>query len=214
MATWADWLKIAREKGVPLHETTNINLAEDIKRLNNSGLPVYDLLLIEGKDYQKDKKKIKEFSEKHDQCWVRIYSKQKEERYHKLDLKSYNEIVSFIENLSIDLKEFIIQVFEYHTNKFGCNVISDGENVNIEMVRGVQDIVDRGNSNSFNGVLTVNGILTFREENVSEDIKKAAKKILSYLRLSRNEYIKGYFEIAFSDEDEVYFLDYKTNLKI
>jgi hypothetical protein len=213
MATWAGWLNKAKEKGVPLHENIRINLAEDVKRINASGLPVYDLLLIQKGNYSKSKDQIREFTKKHSQCWVRCYNKEKEQRFHKLDLKNYEEIISYIESLPINPDNFIIQVFEFHANKFGGNIISNDSNTYIEICYGPQEQIDNSTGNPFHGNLDYHGKLNFKEKEIPEEIQRISKKVLNYIKISGKDFLVGYFEFAVSPEEKVFFWDYKINLK-
>lgn len=214
MATWSEWFKKAKEKNFPLEKFLTVNQPEDMERLHSSGLPFYDFLLIDGKNFENEKQGIKEFSEKHEKKWIRISNKtDKGERYYKLNLKSLEEIVCFIESLKINISNFNIQLFEFAENKFGGNIVSNNESLKIEIIASTQERVSRSNEKFFHGQTNATGSLSFFEENTPKEIADAAKKTIEFLRISRNEFIKGYFEFAISEKGKIYFLDYKKQSK-
>jgi len=214
MATWSEWFKEAREQNVPLEEYLVIDPIKDLVRLYSSGLPVYDAITVEGRNYEQEKERIKRFSEKHERNWIRIYNKiRKGERYSRSALENYDEITSFIEGLDVNLTEFDIQLFEWHENKFGGNILSNNRGTYIEIVEGTQDMVGKSLGLIYHGYVNPLGRLCFREEEVPLEIKVASRKTLNYIKKSRNEFLEGYFEFILSNKWNVYFLDYKTSLK-
>ncbi len=214
MATWSDWFKKAKEKGVPLGKYLVINQPQDIDRLHNSGLPFYDFILIDGKDYNEKKEEIREFSKKYPKKWIRICNKnKKDERYYKLDLETYDDIISYIESLNVDIGNFNMQLFEYCDNKFGGNIVSEGDKVVIEIIAGTQGLVSSSGEPFFHGSMDALGNLTFFEKEVPEKFRITAKNVINYIKISRNEFLKGYFEFIVSDKGKIYFLDYKLGFK-
>lgn len=216
MATWSEWFKAAKEGNVPLEKYLVIDPIRDLERLYSSGLPVYNKITVGGNNYKQERRRIEEFSEKHNECWVRVYNKTRRgERYSKFPLEHFEDITYFIEKLEVDLTEFEIQLFECHENKFGGNILSDNRGTYIELVEGTQDVVGKSLGFFFHGSVNYFGRLCFWEEEKEEvplKIKRGAKEALSYLKMSRNEFIEGYFEFIISKEGNVYFLDYKTGL--
>jgi hypothetical protein len=212
MATWSNWFKTAKEKNFSIEKYLFINQAEDLERLHSSGLPFYDFILIDGKNF--DKEKIQAFAAKHESTWIRIYNKEdKGEKYHKLGLKSGKEIFSFIESLKIDVSNFNIQLFEYVENKFGGNIASDGQFPKIELIEGKQELVSRSTEKYFHGQINAIGRLAFLEENVPKNIRSTAAKVIDYIKIARKEFLSGYFEFVVSDKGKAYFLDYKKETK-
>ncbi len=212
MATLSGWFKASKEKNIPLEKYIVVNYPKDLARLHSSGLPFYDLIIIDGEKYEKEKIRI--FSKKYKLNWVRVYNKNKKgERYYKLNLKNYDDIISFIESLNINLKDFDIQIFEYQINRFGGNIVSENNKISIEIIKGKQELVSRSYEPFFHGAINNTGRLNFLEKDVPKKIKAAAEKVIKHIKIERNEFLKGYFEFVVSDENKVYFVDYKLGFK-
>ena len=184
-----------------------------MERLHNSGLPFYDFILINGQEFESNIYRIKKFAEKHKQMWTRIIGLKG--RYYKLDIKGLEELMNFIKSLNIDIKEFQIQLFEYHDNIFGGNIITNNNGVYIELAKGTQERVSKNFLEElmiYFGKINKNGRLVFFQEQVPNKIKIIANKVLKYLKVERTKYIEGYFEFVVSAEDQIFFLDYKTSI--
>lgn len=213
MASWGDWFKAAHEKNIRLEDSLVIDLDKDIERLYSSGLPVYDRLIINGIDYPSKKEEIGEFCKKYERTWIKVYNAKEKRRYSAMDLKGYGELIKFIEGLNIDLDNFDIHLFEFRTNKFGGNVLTDERGTVIEMIDGPQDIISKSTRPFFHGYISESGTLKFHEQNTPEEMKRAAWRTLQYLKIGGREFLQGYFEFMVSDEDRVYFFDYKLGFK-
>jgi L-rhamnose mutarotase len=214
MATWKDWFKVAKEKNIPLQNYLTINQPKDLERLHNSGLPFYDFIILNGRDFKKEEENIKEFSKKHKQMWIRVIGS--EGRHYKLDIRGYEQLIEFISSLKINIENYQLQLFEYHENIFGGNIIVNDEEIYIELAEGTQERVSRNflaDLIIYKGRINKNGRLTFFEREVPGKIRRIANRMLKFIKIDRTNYLKGYFEFAVSQEGEVFFLDYKTSIK-
>jgi hypothetical protein len=209
MATWSEWFKNADKDDIPLSEFLIINQPKDIERLYSSGLPVCDRLLVACKEYLNDS--VVKFCEKHNGVWIRVYNKT--ERHYKLGLKGHAQVKEYIESLDIDVSKFKIQIFEFDPNKFGGNIVSGEKGVYIEMVYGDQLDVANCWKEFCHGYISPLGILKFHETDVTDEMKRTAFNVLKCLKTSKGNYMKGYFEFVVSVKNNIYFLDYKVNLK-
>jgi len=209
MATWSNWITKANEKNIPF--PLLIDQPKDLERLYSSGLPCFDYILIQGKDYSLNNKEIIQFFLRHNKTWVRITNQKTKERFGKLGIISFKELNTFIASLNVKLNNFTIQLYEFHDNKIGGNIISNKEGVFIELIEGSQDKIERSKEPYFHGHLESNGELVFFEKSVPEEIIKSTKIVLNFLKLGRNDYLLGYFEFAITIENKVFFFDYKTS---
>ncbi len=211
LASWSEWFKEAGKQGVDLESILPINLDADLKRLYSSGLPVYDLLRIPGKEYSKENSALKQFAEEHGRFWVRVYNRVcKGQRYSAFALEGMGGITSFIERIDTDLNDFDIQIFEWHENSFGGNILSVEESAYLEIAEGTQDLVGKSSGTFYHAQTNSLGRLCFEKEDVPSEVNLGAQRAFDYLRLSRNEFMQGYFEFIIAENHRVYFLDYKT----
>ncbi len=196
MATWSDWFEQADSCLIDLG--IKVNHEEDIMRLEQSGLPHFKKIVLN----EFNEREIKLFFDKYKNVWVRLVNKEGKRKY-KFNIKKYNELIAFIE----DYPNHKIYLFENCDTLYGGNVITF-DKVVIEMVKGEQDLVGKSKVPFFHGFVNEYGRLEFIES-TSLDTKKVALNILNKLEISRNEYIKGYFEFLYSQKGKVYFIDYK-----
>jgi len=208
MATLNDWHTSAKEKGLDFEQYIQINQLQDLKRLKESGLPSYEVLLINGPEF--DSSKTKEFISRFDMIWCRAVNNITKKRYYELGMKNFDEFSKFLETLPSKLEDMSLQIFEFHENIFGGNIISSEDKTIIEIAYGIQDNVSKSLTSFFHGHITNTGRLEFCEKEVPIEMKKAALKALNYLKKTRNHYIQGYFEFSVSKEGNIFFLDYKT----
>jgi len=208
MATLNNWYVSAREKGLELEKYIQVNQLRDLKRLNESGLPSYKTLLIDGLEF--DSVKTRNFISKFEMIWCRAINTSAKKRYYKLRIKGFDEFSDYLKTLPCELKDLSLQVFEYHDDVFGGNIISSEDKTIIEVAHGIQDNVSKSLTPFFHGHLTRTGRLEFNEKDAPIEMKKAALKALNYLKRERTHYLHGYFEFSVSKEGKIYFLDYKT----
>jgi len=214
MASFSEWFKAAHERNIPLESALPIDLPRDLERLNSSGLPTYDCQIISGESYVRNKQRVKDFCEKHNRVWTRVYNKMdRNERYSRFDLRGYKNVADFVEGLDINLKKFDIQLFEFHTNQFGGNILTNSEGTKIEIAEGTQDIVGKCLGPFFSGWISPFGTLEFSQSDSPEKVRSTAWRVLQQVKMAKGEYVPGYFEFIVSDKGKVYFLDYKTDLK-
>lgn len=211
MASWNEWFIEARRRGLSLDKYLKVNISRDTKLLQSSGLPCYDRRIIPGKKFLEDKTGIQEFCRTHEKTWVRVYNE--DLRYSEVNLRGYDEVTGFVSGLDIDLTQFKIQLFEFHENRFGGNILSNQDGVAIEVAEGLQDIVGKCLGDFFHGRISSTGRLKFQETYVPQELVRASWETLNYIKLNRGEYLPGYFEFIVSDKNAVFFLAYKTDLK-
>lgn len=210
MATWSEWFKNAGEKQIPLRDFLKINLRKDIERLDQSGLPHFDHIEVDGAgDWQNE---VRSFFKKYPFVWTRMINKENpSERVSKIGIKSPEDYFSFVEEQKKDVTRYFFQLFENCQNQFGGNILSKNNQIIIEMAVGSQDIVGKSKGKIFHGELNPHGRLAFSEE-TPDGMPEAANNTVRYIRLGKDEFLKGYFEFIVSDTGKVYFLDYKTDL--
>jgi hypothetical protein len=211
MATWSDWFKSAEQFNLPLDTHLNINTAQDIDRLTNSGLPHFDSIIIKGSSF--DRESIKDFAARHPNTWMRVVNKQTGKRQYKIGMYSFDEIMGFIKSLNIDIAEHDFQLFENCDERYGGNVITENNSTVIEIVEGKQDLVGKSKVPFFHGFISSTGRLFFHEHHTPLKMKKAARSVLKHLKIARDRHIPGYFEFLVSKQGRVYFLDYKLGFK-
>ncbi|MEI6849753.1 MAG: hypothetical protein WCK29_01815 [archaeon] len=208
MASWSDWFAEANRIGFELKEVLPINLPNDLDRLYSSGLPVFERRFLDGSNFSLDQ--VVEFCNRHPINWVRVYHKKELGKRKSILQANTRKVISFLENIGVDLKEYNIQLYESKVNKFGGNIISDKDRVIVEIAEGTQDNVGKCLTPFFHGIISETGVLKFRELNADRAVIRAAANSLKYLKLARGEYLPGYFEFMVSDKGKTYFLDYKT----
>jgi len=208
MATWNDWFVSAKNKNFNLERYLKVDQPSDLKRLYSSGLPCFDYLPVKGSNYSS--KEVKEFIIAHKSIWVRVIDHRLQKRQSKLEMKNFDEFEAFLKSLPFNLNDCSIQLYQMEKNEFGGNVISSPKLTLIEIAYGLQDIVGKSTEPFFHGKINSHGRLEFVESNVPNKIILASKKVLSYLKKSRESYLEGYFEFAISFDGKVYFMDYKT----
>ena len=213
MATWSEWFKHASLKGINLEECLHFDPQQDFERLYSSGLPVYDRFVIYGADYHAKKDEFLSFCQKYPLLWIRIYdSISKVRKYSKFGITG-KEALDYVNQIDSEISPFELQVYECHENKYGGNVLTNAEGTCIELIDGPQDIVGKSLKPFYHANIGQTGRLEFVESNAPDDIKRTAWKVLAHLKLSRSEFLPGYFEFIVSEADNVYFLDYKTTLR-
>ncbi len=211
MATWSEWFKAAKFHDIPLDQFLLIDPVSDLKRLKESGLPCFDSVILT--DSSEWDLFVSVFLEKYGLIWIRVVNKQDpKERYYKIGIETMREFHEFVDSLHIDVALYSLQLFQNCKVRFGGNIVSNEHGVKIEMALGSQDIVGKSKGDFFHGNIDWAGFLSFKE-NVSEDLLRAAQTTLSFIRLNRNTFLQGYFEFVVSPENDVFFMDYKTNLK-
>lgn len=209
MATWNDWFVSAKEKGFPLEKFLKINQPEDLKRLKESNLPSYDSLVVDAGEY--DSAEAIRFVKKHEFVWARVVDKKSRKRFVKLGINGFEEFSEFVKSLKLAKQCMEIQIFEFRANAFGGNVLVNKDNTFIEIAFGDWFAVGRGLGPFFHGKVSQTGKLEFKEKEVPEVIIVAARKVLSYLKKGRGEYMEGYFEFIISTDGKVFFMDYKVS---
>lgn len=208
MASWSDWFREASRTGYPLDRVIPINLSADIERLYSSGLPVLEKCVIDGRVYTP--KKVRDFCDRHPLSWIRVYHRLDRGKRESIIGVNSEAAVRFIEGLGVDLSDFDIQLFEFHHNQYGGNIWNRDDASLVEIAEGTQNIVGRSLAPFFHGFISDTGRVIFRESETKIRIREAAHNALSFLKMSRGEYVKGYFEFIVSDDDRVFFLDYKV----
>jgi len=211
VATWNDWFVSAKSRKVALEKFLIIDQDQDLKRLYSSGLPCFDLIILNGNEY--NSKKAKSFISKYPLVWTRVVDKKKNKRQSRLGMKSFGEFKEFIESLGFDLENSKVQLYEMEENEFGGNVISSQKETLIEIAFGLQDIVAKSTEPFFHGKINGAGRLEFTEKETPQKVFEASMRVLSYLKKSRGEFLEGYFEFTVSKKGKVFFLDYKTSFK-
>jgi len=211
MATWNDWFVFAKESNFDLGKYLKIDQPNDVIRLYSSGLPVFDYIKFSLCEINSGE--VKEFIKKHGSVWARAASVKVGKRKSRLSMGSFDELKSFLNALPFRSDDTVVQLYQMKENRFGGNVLVSEDETRIEIAYGLQDIVGKSTDSFFHGKINFLGRLEFNEVSVPENVFQTCKKVLSYLELSRGEYVRGYFEFAVSQDFEIFFMDYKTSFK-
>ena len=211
MATWNEWFVSAKEKNFDLKKYLKVDQQNDLERLYSSGLPCFELLLLNGTEV--NSKKVENFITKHKMIWTRVVNSKEGKRQSKLGIKSFEEFIEFFNSLPFKQEDCSIQLYQMKKNYLGGNIIASENSANIEIAFGTQNIVGKSTQTFFHGKVNDLGRLEFFEKNTPDEIIRAANKALNYLKKSKGEFLKGYFEFILTLEFEVFFLDYKTSFE-
>jgi len=217
--TISDWIIASKGEGL---EGLVSNKLEDYRRLKNSGLPIFDNLIISYKSFKKSNAQLKEFLSNYDSFTVRAIPETEDlPRRYKIGVHSFKECKNFLEQVIKKGNGDIYSVFltVYEPNIKSGIIISKKDEVIVEVSDYVLDKFSHGEDPSSSctiGLTALGGIsskATWWKKGSPKD-EEIIKKALEYITLGRSRsdflFMKGYFEFIVTETNEIKFLDFKT----
>jgi len=186
---------------------------ERLGRLNKEhGLPIIKTnFYIEGKDFNDSNKGLEEFLNRYNSFAFRAVPKDASMTHVRRHNISREELIAAITNLPGGTRHYSITLNEFFVSEYAGTIISDGENLFIEVVHGdhsriaqyelQDDVILRG--------LKVPGEnIVFNIDN--QDLRDKAINAVNFLK-NGEKFLTGYFEFKYNSKDDYVFIDYNDS---
>ena len=220
--TISDWIKEGRGKGLEKAvDKFHTEKLEDSRRLENSGLPVYEGMVLHYLDFHSANKDLMDFLNKHYGFVVRAIPLPSWPRRYKIGVRNFKECIDFLQGVvggNGGLYSVYITGWEQQI-KSGI-IFSNPRKVIAEVGECGLDELSHGHNPVASCIIDLTGVghitdkATWLKEGGFKD-QEFLWKALKHIELSRDSfnphYRKGYFEFAQTKSGRILFVDYKIN---
>lgn len=218
-----DWIIAAQEKGIDLSYLDS-DKVEDTRKLELLDIPIDLNYACPYSEFTKENKALTSFMKKYRYFCVRaipIPSRKDLPRKPKLDLRSFEECKSFIdEAVKCHENEYNVIISEFSPQIYGGTLISASRYVRGEIGKSLADLclckevplasfeIDRGKT----------GHITDKTDwklQTDKRAKQALWKALMHITLKHDMFdpimLRGYFEFVVKENLDIRFVDFKDN---
>jgi hypothetical protein len=232
--TISDWIIEMQRRGDKCAAALHSEKLEDYRRLKESGLPIFEDLIIPFLEFNEGNGAVSGFLAKHDSFVVRAIPDTKElPRRYKIGVKNFEECMQFLrENVRPeDGAKYSIFLTEFEPQTMAGAIISRGDDVLIEIARGNLDVFSHGGTTPIGeghfGQHGFSHTRCMRYSSRNKNFNRLLWNTLQYLRLEDDyddqdfnvrgfkspqaRFMRGYFEFVVTKRSGVKFLDYKVN---
>lgn len=221
--TISDWIIVARQRGLESITRFHTTKSEDYERLKNSGLPIFDDIEVPYSQFTPNNEELTAFFTKYPGFCVRALPNTKDlPRKFKLGIKSFEEAQEFLREKIAQGKEAQYRILaneygqEEPTTRSGI-IISKGEHALVEIADiGLVELSHGDVDKTFIGEFTNHykgSHRSMRYNTEDPEKRNLIWKALQFIRVNSSDirFKKGYFEFVITDDNRIFFLDYKTN---
>ncbi|MBW2996604.1 hypothetical protein KY332_04880 [Candidatus Woesearchaeota archaeon] len=173
---------------------------QNLARIKEYGLPSLDFFIPENIS------DIKQFLKKYKSIVIRATPLDNRNiRKYRLDVRSFEDYLSFLKDINPDNYKIILS--EYVSCEYAGAIISNPPRIVIELLKGTHDELIHGSSTPFTNFVDFTGKMIYNEK-MSEKEKNLVWKTLKTIKISKGDYLKGYFEFLITKQDKPKFIDY------
>lgn len=221
--TMSDWIISMKARGLQdLANGFHSEKVEDLKRLEESGLPVFSGLSVAYFNFKRENAELMIFLKSCVEGIVirALPNTPQHPRRYKIGVKGFEECEKFLRENVVSGAEYNVYMSEWEPQDRSAIIISSPEKVLLEVGScGLDELSHGGDTTlSFKIDLTKIGHLenkaTWTKQGDSRD-REVAKQALKEITLNPDSfnplYLRGYFEIVATTRGKVKFVDYKIN---